>query len=110
MMSIRKWFSICAVAMLLFTVHCGQPTKSEKVQEFDFEPTGESLKNYEVPQWYEDAKFGIYFHWAPFSVAAYKTEWYPHWMYSPEKIKRRKEMQDIPAHHVETWGDLDKFG
>ncbi len=109
-MSLRRWFSLCAVAMLLFTAHCGEPTRSDKVQEFDFEPTGESLKNYEVPQWYEDAKFGIYFHWAPFSVAAYKTEWYPYWMYSPERIKKRREMQDIPTHHVEKWGPLDKFG
>ena len=105
-----KWFSLLAVAAMLFTVHCGDQNKSEKVQQFDFEPDGESLKNYQVPQWYEDAKFGIYFHWAPFSVAAYKTEWYPHWMYSPERIKKRKDMQDIPAHHVEKWASLDKFG
>jgi len=105
-----KWFSLLAVAALLFTVHCGDQNKSEKVQQFDFEPDGESLKNYQVPQWYEDAKFGIYFHWAPFSVAAYKTEWYPRWMYSPERIKKRKDMQDIPKHHVEKWGSLDKFG
>jgi len=105
-----KWFVVCAVVMLLFTVHCGEPTTKEQVQRFDFEPTGESLKNYEVPQWYEDAKFGIYFHWAPFSVAAYKTEWYPHWMYSPERIKKRTEMQDIPRRHVAKWGTLDKFG
>ncbi|MEO6982353.1 MAG: alpha-L-fucosidase, partial [Edaphobacter sp.] len=32
-----------------------------------FEATSESLKNYQMPQWYDDAKFGIYFHWAPFS-------------------------------------------
>jgi alpha-L-fucosidase len=35
-----------------------------------FEPTSESLMHYQVPQWYDDAKFGIYFHWAPFSVRA----------------------------------------
>jgi len=109
-MSLRKWFPIFTVAMLLLNVHCGQPTEPKKVPQFNFEPTGESLKNYQVPQWYEDAKFGIYFHWAPFSVAAYKTEWYPHWMYSPERIKKRKDFQDIPAHHVEKWGPLDEFG
>lgn len=105
-----KCFLLLAVAAMLFTVHCGDQNKSEKVQQFDFEPDGESLRNYQVPQWYEDAKFGIYFHWAPFSVAAYKTEWYPRWMYSPERIKKRKDMQDIPKHHVEKWGSLDKFG
>jgi len=105
-----KCFSVCAVIMLLFTVHCGEPIKTEQVQQFHFEATSESLTNYQVPQWYEDAKFGIYFHWAPFSVAAYKTEWYPHWMYSPERIKKRSKFQDIPEHHVEKWGPLDKFG
>ena len=28
-----------------------------------FEPTWESLKQYKVPEWFKDAKFGIYFHW-----------------------------------------------
>ncbi|MHC4432165.1 MAG: alpha-L-fucosidase [Planctomycetota bacterium] len=106
----RRCLPLCIIAILLLTAHCGQPTEPKKVPQFKFEPTGESLKNYKVPQWYEDAKFGIYFHWAPFSVAAYKTEWYPHWMYSPERIKKRKNFQDIPAHHVEKWGPLDKFG
>jgi alpha-L-fucosidase len=110
MMSLRRCLPLCIIAILLLTAHCGQPTEPKKVPQFKFEPTGESLKNYKVPQWYEDAKFGIYFHWAPFSVAAYKTEWYPHWMYSPERIKKRKNFQDIPAHHVEKWGPLDKFG
>ncbi len=68
-----------------------------------FEPTSESLKQYQVPQWYDDVKFGIYFHWAPFSVAAYESEWYPKFMYSPERNKTRE-------HHIKTWGPLDKFG
>jgi len=106
----RKWSSIFAVAVLLMSARCGAPPESRDVQHYNFEPTGESLKHYKVPQWYEDAKFGIYFHWAPFSVAACKTEWYPHWMYSPEQIKKRSDFQDIPKHHVETWGPLDKFG
>ena len=79
-----------------------------KIVKGPFEPTSESLKNYKVPQWYEDAKFGIYFHWAPFSVPAYKTEWYPRWMYSPSDM--RKSFSDIPKHHIETWGSPDKFG
>ena len=111
-MSSVRYLSICSVVMLLFTVHCGEPGKgkTEQVQQFQFEATSESLMNYQVPQWYEDAKFGIYFHWAPFSVPAYKTEWYPHWMYSPERIKKRPQFQDIPKHHVENYGPLDEFG
>ena len=109
-MGAKNWVLIFAIAALFLSVQCSMQKEPAQVQQYNFEPTGESLMNYKVPQWYEDAKFGIYFHWAPFSVAAYKTEWYPHWMYSPERIKKRRDFQDIPKHHVDTWGTLDKFG
>ncbi|WP_231615808.1 alpha-L-fucosidase [Novipirellula artificiosorum] len=72
-----------------------------------FEPNAQSLKQYEVPEWYDDAKLGIYFHWAPFSVAAYQTEWYPKWMYDS---KTNKKWGDLKKHHEATWGPLNKFG
>src|SRR5687768_4373288 len=40
-----------------------------------------------APEWFQDAKFGIYYHWGAFSVPAFVNEWYPHNMYnngSPE--------------------------
>lgn len=46
-----------------------------------FEPTWDSLKRYEVPQWYRDAKFGIFIHWGAYSVPAFGNEWYPRNMY-----------------------------
>ena len=36
-----------------------------------FEPTEQSVKSHEVPQWYKDAKFGIFIHWSLFSVPGY---------------------------------------
>src|ERR1044071_3398982 len=36
-----------------------------------FEPTLESLNAHRVPQWYEDAKFGIFIHWGLFSIPAF---------------------------------------
>jgi alpha-L-fucosidase len=33
------------------------------------------------PEWFMDAKFGIYYHWGPWCVAAYGSEWYPRNMY-----------------------------
>ncbi|MBR0215888.1 MAG: alpha-L-fucosidase, partial [Clostridia bacterium] len=30
-----------------------------------FEPSFESLRTYEVPEWFRDAKFGIWSHWGP---------------------------------------------
>jgi len=33
-----------------------------------------TLKNYKTPEWFQDAKFGIYPHWGVYSVpASYKT-------------------------------------
>lgn len=41
----------------------------------------ESLSEYPVPQWYKDAKFGIFIHWGIYSVPAYMSEWYCRFMY-----------------------------
>lgn len=48
-----------------------------------------SLANYnESPEWFKDAKFGIYFHWGPYSVPAYGNEHYPRTMYGPVNGKK----------------------
>jgi len=73
-MRIKSLFLIFAIAVLFVSIQCGTLKESTDVQEYNFETTGESLMNYKVPRWYEDSKFGIYFHWMPFSVAAYKTD------------------------------------
>lgn len=67
-----------------------------------FEASWESLKNYSVPAWYQDAKFGIFIHWGVYSVPAFGSEWYPRNMYqagSPENL-----------HHIKTYGPVDQFG
>lgn len=38
---------------------------AEKMQEGPFDPTWASLRQYEVPEWFRDAKFGIWAHWGP---------------------------------------------
>jgi len=67
-----------------------------------YEPTWESLKNYTVPQWYIDAKFGIFIHWGVYAVPAFGNEWYPRNMY----IQGSPEYQ----HHLETYGPQAQFG
>ncbi|MBE7474953.1 MAG: hypothetical protein DPW09_26310 [Anaerolineae bacterium] len=67
-----------------------------------YEPTWESLKNYTVPQWYMDAKFGIFIHWGVYAVPAFGNEWYPRNMY----IQGSPEYQ----HHLETYGPHAQFG
>ncbi len=67
-----------------------------------FQPNWESLKGYQVPKWYEDAKFGIFVHWGVYSVPAFEGEWYPRRMYEQDN--------NAFAHHVATYGPHDKFG
>jgi alpha-L-fucosidase len=66
-----------------------------------FEPTVQSLKQYQTPDWFRDAKFGIWSHWGPQAVPR-QGDWYARWMY----------VQGHPHynHHKKTYGHPSKFG
>jgi len=70
----------------------------------------ESLKQHKTPEWFQDAKFGIYCHWGPYSVPAYKNEWYSHWIYCNEGNPEHERGRDFYEYHTKTYGSLDKFG
>ena len=70
--------------------------------EGPFRADWESLQKYEVPEWYADAKFGIFIHWGAYSVPAFGNEWYPREMYH--------EGSEEYKHHIATYGPQDKFG
>jgi len=67
-----------------------------------FRPDWESLQKYEAPEWYKDAKFGIFIHWGVYSVPAFANEWYPRNMYQAGSEEYK--------HHIATYGTQDKFG
>lgn len=46
-----------------------------------YKDTWDSLITYPKPQWFNQARLGIFSHWGVFSVPAYRTEWYPRFMY-----------------------------
>jgi alpha-L-fucosidase len=46
-----------------------------------FRPTVESLRQYEAPEWFRDAKLGIFIVWGPYSVPAMNGEWFARNMY-----------------------------
>ncbi|RAG84151.1 alpha-L-fucosidase [Streptacidiphilus pinicola] len=50
-----------------------------------------------APEWFQDAKFGIYHHWGVFSVPAYDSEWYPRNMYISGS--------NANQHHIATYGN-----
>jgi len=63
----------------------------------------DSLKEHKAaPDWFRDAKFGIYFHWGVYTVPAFGNEWYPRNMHR----KGRPEYR----HHIKTYGDPSEFG
>lgn len=66
-----------------------------------FESNWESIsQNYKIPEWYKDAKFGIFIHWGVYSVPAYHDEWYPRWMYKNDEQSRGRAYD----YHVATYG------
>jgi alpha-L-fucosidase len=67
-----------------------------------YRPDWESLRNYEVPDWYKDAKFGIFIHWGVYSVPAFGSEWYPRMMYQEGSAEYK--------HELATYGPLTQFG
>jgi alpha-L-fucosidase len=61
-----------------------------------------SLAAYRTPDWFQDAKFGIFLHWGVYSVPAFANEWYSRNIYVPGNPANK--------HQVETYGPLSKFG
>ena len=66
-----------------------------------FQPTAESLKTYQAPDWFRDAKFGIWAHWGPQAVPR-SGDWYARWMYVPGHPHY--------AHHLKNYGHPSQFG
>ncbi len=99
-------------SVLLLFNSCKSETKSESESSNDkkeFEANWESLSKIDrEPEWFKDAKMGIYFHWGIYSVPAYETEWYPRWMYVPGRDNDNWG-GDVYEHQIETYGPLDAF-
>ncbi|MBR4360870.1 MAG: alpha-L-fucosidase, partial [Clostridia bacterium] len=66
-----------------------------------FEPTFQSLRQYSAPDWFRDAKFGIWSHWGPQSVPMF-GDWYARNIY----------IEGTPQYeyHVRHYGHPSKFG
>ena len=69
--------------------------------EGPYKPTWDSLLEYDAPEWYRDAKFGIWAHWSPQCVPE-AGDWYARNMY----------VEDQPQYkyHLEHYGPPSRFG
>ncbi|MBC8097572.1 MAG: alpha-L-fucosidase [Akkermansiaceae bacterium] len=71
------------------------------IAEGPFKPSWESLSNYQVPDWFRDAKLGIWAHWGP-QCQPEMGDWYAQRMY--------QEKNSTYKFHVEKYGHPSKFG
>jgi alpha-L-fucosidase len=90
--------SICI--MLLSGVISAQKGKLP-IAEGPFVPTNESLTQFKYPDWFRDAKFGIWSHWGPQAVPR-QGDWYARRMY--------QEKDPAYKYHVEHYGHPSVFG
>src|SRR6201999_1244349 len=79
-------------------------TLSSRAQPY--QPTWGSLDKRPVPQWYQDAKFGIFIHWGVYSVPGFRTkgqyaEWYENGLNSGDTA--------VIAYHKKQYGDLTYY-
>lgn len=73
----------------------------ESIAKGPFKPTWQSLKQYVVPDWYQNAKFGIWAHWGPQCQPEY-GDWYARGMY--------EEGSSQYKYHLQKYGHPSKFG
>jgi alpha-L-fucosidase len=78
-----------------------------------YEPNWDSLDKRPVPQWFTDAKFGIFIHWGTYSVPAYApvlpgklayAEWYWHAMTEGQKPNAKPLEAGTWAFHQRVYG------
>lgn len=112
-MKVKKSF-LTLIIIVLFTNTTLSQTKIDTIGKHDiwnlpalqvypgaYEANWESLSKYEVPDWFREAKLGIWSHWNPQSVPEVGG-WYARWMYI--QGDRRYE------HCLENYGHPSEFG
>ncbi|PSL45632.1 alpha-L-fucosidase [Chitinophaga niastensis] len=91
----KKYLSLLICCILLLWGHYSFAQER-------YQANWSSLKQYQTPEWFRDAKFGIFIHWGVYSVPAWGSEWYPRNMYQQGSRENK--------HQVDTYGPLNKSG
>jgi alpha-L-fucosidase len=77
---------------------------TESIAEGPFKPTWESLENYKTPEWYRNAKFGMWAHWGP-QCQPEAGDWYARGMYLEGSWQYKIHLQKYG--HPSTFGFKD---
>jgi alpha-L-fucosidase len=102
----KRWISVIGI-LLSFSLNAQEnrlitvQTKNEPIAQGKFEPTWESLQQYEVPEWFSNAKFGIWAHWGP-QCQPEMGDWYGRGMYNEGSWQYN--------FHVKKYGHPSQFG
>jgi len=83
---------------ILVLVPAGWSSKSSSQK---FEPDWQSLQRYECPEWFRNAKLGIFICWNPYTVPA-QGDWYARHMY----MQGHRQYE----YHVKHYGHPSEFG
>ena len=102
-----KRYLLMAALMLQVTISSGQ----------QYEPTWESLSKRPIPQWFTDAKFGIFIHWGLYSVPSWATNSnadgfgsnYAEWYWERLNNKKLKIHKEFVEFHEKTYGPNFKY-
>ena len=102
---LNKTYVILALLVLLVTYGCASEDLFGTRKE-SYQPTWESLAKHKIPEWFKDAKFGIYTHWGPVTVGAEDgpggVQWYGRNMYMPNS--------PTFEYHRKRFGEQNKVG
>lgn len=90
------------IVVLLVLATGGIQAKShEKIQKGKFEASWESLQQYQTPEWYRNAKLGIWAHWGP-QCEPENGDWYARQMYEDGNGNYK--------FHLKKYGHPSEFG
>lgn len=92
---------MCSSSLLLLLFSCNKKKSQDELQIIHFKPTVESLQEYETPEWFNEAKFGIWVCWNAYAHTAV-GDWYARNMYI--------EGHPHNIHHLKNYGHPSEFG
>ncbi|HEY5592532.1 MAG TPA: alpha-L-fucosidase [Paludibacter sp.] len=103
------------VIAILFFMAITISSKAQQTSKITFEPNDKSLQQYKYPDWFRDAKFGIWAHWGPQAVPR-QGDWYARKMYEGPgyiDLRTRKPIEKAQAdysYHLKNYGHPSGFG
>ncbi len=98
-----------AMFLLIFAQVFSQDEISVLEAKDTYQANWESIRSqYKIPDWFRDAKFGIFIHWGPYAVPAKGDEKYPKYMYYKDHVKN--DGFNNYEYHQKTYGNHKEFG